>query len=55
MDAEEGIDWEGMHRKLGCYGCKFADKKALGVGACCQNINGVLPDIEGKCNRRVGK
>lgn len=51
--SEQKVDFETLHKKLGCYGCKFADKNALGKDACCQHIEGVLTDKDGVCTRRV--
>ena len=45
-------DWKRMHLELGCYECKFADGATLGKDACCQHIDGPLPDEDGKCKRR---
>ena len=41
-----------MHRRLGCYGCKFADKEALGKDACCKYNGRIEVDDEGKCKMR---
>ena len=42
-------DWEGMHRKLGCYDCKFANPDALGKDVCCLHPEGVRTGKEGVC------
>jgi hypothetical protein len=41
-----------MHRRLGCYGCKFADKEALGKDACCKYNDRIEVDEEGRCKMR---
>lgn len=46
-------EYEAIHRELGCYGCKFADKKALGKGPACTHIKGPLPEqSKGVCIRK---
>ena len=41
-----------MHERLGCYGCKFADKENLGKDACCKYNGRIEVDDEGKCKMR---
>lgn len=40
---------EKMHQRLRCYGCKFADKEALGKDACCKYNGRIEVDEEGRC------
>jgi hypothetical protein len=41
-----------MHERLGCFGCKFADKETLGKDACCTYKGRIEVDDEGKCKMR---
>jgi hypothetical protein len=41
-----------MHERLGCYGCKFADKETLGKDACCTYKGRIEVDDDGKCKMR---
>ena len=43
---------ENMHQRLGCYGCKFADKEALGKDACCTYNGRIEVDEDGRCKMR---
>ena len=45
-------DFEAMHRKLGCYDCKFADPDEIGKGACCLHPEGVRTGKDGVCTVR---
>lgn len=40
------FEFERLHRSMGCYSCRFADKQTLGKDACCQHYQG--PSIPGK-------
>ena len=33
-----------VHRLLGCVGCRYADKEAIGKRACCTHIQGPKPE-----------
>jgi hypothetical protein len=43
---------EKMHERLGCLGCTFADKEALGKDACCKYNGQIEVDDDGKCKMR---
>ena len=47
--AIEQTSWRMAHNKLGCYGCKFADKKSLGKCSCCTYPSQLEIDEDGKC------
>ena len=41
------------HKKLGCHGCRFADRKALRLGkVCCTYPGRVIVEAKGKCKNR---
>jgi hypothetical protein len=44
-------EYAATHDELGCYQCKFADKKSLGKKACCTHMHGPYPNDDGKCER----
>ena len=39
--------WVDLHKELGCYRCKFADKELLGSGPCCTHDDRPLTDKPG--------
>ena len=44
-----------MHNKLGCHGCRFADRKALRLSkVCCTYPGRIEVDSKGKCKNRRG-
>jgi len=45
------MNWRRVHRRLGCFGCKFADKSELGRGACCNRPGGCTAS-DGVCQDR---
>ena len=50
--APNDNDWRTVHRKLGCYGCKFADRTKINNDSCCTHNLGVLVDMNLTCVRR---
>jgi len=47
------IDWKHMQSELGCEGCQWVDKKALGKDAACTYPGALDVDPEnGKCKTR---
>lgn len=45
----DGTNWIAMQEAMGCPDCRFADRKALGYGPCCQYIGRLEVDEEGAC------
>lgn len=43
------LKWAQLHKDLGCHGCRFADYKMLGCGACCTRHEGFVVGEAGKC------
>jgi len=37
---EYKIPWKSDQERMGCYACRFADRKALGKRACCTHYQG---------------
>jgi len=42
-------DWYAMQEDLGCLGCYYADRSAIGKRPCCTHYRGPLPrsNVEG--------
>jgi hypothetical protein len=45
-------EFEIIHKKTGCYGCKFADKSQLGKGPACTNSTPLVMKKDGLCTNR---
>jgi len=44
---------EKMYERLGCRGCRFANKEVLSNDGCCKYPNGQIEvDDDGKCKMR---
>ncbi len=41
-----------MHKRLGCYGCIFANPETVGKDACCGHEGSIEVDENGKCKVR---
>ncbi len=54
MKQDLSKEFEAMHRRLGCEGCKYADKQQLFKDACCTRWMQIETDKSGKCLIRVG-
>ena len=53
VDPSKPEWWKEFHERLGCYGCKWADRERLGKGACCtQKGGGNSSGKGGKCLSR---
>ena len=50
--APDDGNWSIVHGKLGCFGCKFANRAKLDTEYCCTHPQGVLVDMNLKCDRR---
>ncbi len=37
--SEAETNWKELHKDLGCRGCRWADKKAVGRSGCCQAMD----------------
>ncbi len=44
-----------MHKRLGCYGCIFANPQTVGKDACCGHEGSIEVDENGKCKVRKRK
>lgn len=40
MPKRDNVNWAQAHKDMGCEACRFADKKKVGKGPCCQHIQG---------------
>ena len=46
-------EYREAQKKLGCHGCKFAERKALRLGkACCTYPGRISVDSKGKCKNK---
>ncbi len=50
--AQVNAEFKAMQEELGCYGCKYADKRVLGKRPCCTSIAPRSWDKDGKCLQR---